>query len=57
MPMHGHGMNYRPTIKHSAPGSFQAKGLMMHMTGSWVLRFDVRQGDKTIRMQTKLTLK
>jgi len=57
MPMHGHGMNYRPTIKHSAPGSFQAKGLMMHMTGSWVLRFDVRQGDKTIRMQTKLMLK
>ena len=57
MPMHGHGMYYRPIIKRSAPESFQAKGLMMDMSGSWVLRFDVRQGDKTIRMQTKLMLK
>jgi hypothetical protein len=57
MPMHGHGMNYRPSVKRSAPGKFQATGLMMHMAGSWVLRFDVRQGDKATRLQTKITLK
>jgi hypothetical protein len=57
MPMHGHGMNYRPTVKRSAPGKFQATGLMMHMSGSWVLRFDVRHGDKATRMQKKLVLK
>jgi len=57
MPMHGHGMNYRPSVKHSAPGKFQATGIMMHMAGSWVLRFDVRQDDKATRLQTKITLK
>ncbi|NKB19459.1 MAG: hypothetical protein GKS01_02840 [Alphaproteobacteria bacterium] len=57
MPMHGHGMNYRPSVQQLAPGKFKAKGLMMHMAGSWLLRFDIRQGDKATRMQTKLILK
>lgn len=57
MPMHGHGMNYRPTVKQTAPGIFQAKGLMMHMAGSWMLRFDIRRGDRSTRVQTKLILK
>ena len=34
-----------------------AKGLMMHTAGSWILRFDIRQSDNAIQVQTKLTLK
>ncbi len=57
MPMHSHGMNYRSTVQNIAPGQFTAKGLMMHMAGSWMLQFDVRQGSTSTRIATKLTLK
>ena len=57
MPMHGHCMNYRPNVKKTGPGKFTAKGLMMHMAGSWRLQFDVRQGSTSTRIATNLTLK
>ncbi len=57
MPTHGHGMNYRPTVENLAPGKFLAKGLMMHMAGKWLLRFEFGQGDKVTHLQTTVTLK
>lgn len=39
MPAHRHGMNYRPSVSATGPGSWRAEGLLFHMPGRWELRF------------------
>jgi hypothetical protein len=44
MPDHGHGMmrGLRPEAR--ADGSFRVEGVLFHMRGHWLLRFDVLEG-------------
>jgi hypothetical protein len=56
MPAHGHGMNYRPTVRQTGPGSFRFTGLMLHMAGTWRLTFDLFQGDRRTRLTHEVTL-
>jgi hypothetical protein len=50
MPAHRHGMNYVPRIHATAPGRWQADGLMFHMPGPWEFRIDLRAGGVTDRL-------
>ena len=50
MPAHRHGMNYLPRIRATAPGRWQADGLMFHMPGLWEFRIDLRAGGVTDRL-------
>jgi hypothetical protein len=42
MPDHGHGMNYKATVRAMGNAHFRADGLMFHMPGRWELMFDVQ---------------
>ena len=44
MPVHRHGMNYRPGLKSLGGGRWRAEGLLWHMSGRWEWRFDVDAG-------------
>ncbi|MEQ8396067.1 hypothetical protein [Thalassobaculum sp.] len=35
MPLHRHGMNYRPAVRLTAPGAYTVEGLFFHMPGTW----------------------
>ena len=50
MPAHRHGMNYVPRMRSTAPGRWQADGLMFHMPGLWQFRVDLRANDVTERL-------
>lgn len=50
MPAHGHGMNYRPRVRMTAPGHFVAEGLMFHMRGAWRFRFSLATPLGTVRL-------
>lgn len=38
MPLHRHGMNYRPSITPLGAGLWRVDGLMFHMQGTWELQ-------------------
>jgi hypothetical protein len=57
MPAHGHGMNYRPAVEQTRPGSFRFTGLMLHMAGIWRVTFDLIEGAKRTRLTREVTLK
>jgi len=56
MPEHGHGMNYRPSVKALGDGRWRAEGLMFHMAGRWELRLDVHGGGRSERLLQSITL-
>lgn len=56
MPEHGHGMNYRATVKSLGPDRFRAEGLMFHMPGRWQLVIDVRSGPTSERVTHDILL-
>lgn len=41
MPVHRHGMNYRPSLTSTAAGRFRAEGVLFHMPGRWQFAFEV----------------
>ncbi len=41
MPLHRHGMNYRPTIHPMGEGRWRVQGLVWHMSGLWQLVISV----------------
>jgi len=57
MPSHGHGMNYKPTLKPVGENRYRAEGLMFHMPGQWELVFDLRTGDKVERATQAVTVR
>jgi hypothetical protein len=57
MPEHGHGMNYKPTVRPLGDGRFRADGLMFHMPGRWEFVFEVRAGGTTERVRRDFTLR
>ena len=59
MPEHGHGMNYKASVKTPAvgkPARFLAEGLMFHMPGRWDLYFDVQSSAGTERLTRRIVL-
>jgi len=56
MPVHRHGMNYRPRVSRKDDGTYLAEGLLFHMPGQWQLRFDVERGGRTERLTTDIEL-
>jgi hypothetical protein len=54
MPVHRHGMNYRPTVTTLRPGVYRGEGLLFHMPGRWDLAFDVVGGNGTQRLTSTL---
>ncbi|MCA3072781.1 MAG: FixH family protein [Rhodocyclaceae bacterium] len=55
MPSHGHGMNYKPTLKPVGENRYRAEGLMFHMPGQWEMVFDLRAGD-TVERATQVMM-
>ena len=41
MPAHGHGMNVEPISAEVGGGRYRVDGMLLHMTGDWVLALDV----------------
>lgn len=71
MPAHHHGMNVKPQLValngppvqdllpgHGAmsDGRFEVRGMLLHMPGSWELRFDIRHGAIMERAQIAIDL-
>jgi len=57
MPMHGHGMNYKPSERKIGPGHSSFDGMVFHMPGHWRITFDVYEGDKRQRLTQKISVK
>ena len=57
MPMHRHGMNYKPTITKQAGGLFQADGFVFHMPGHWQFIFDLHHDGSNEQVKVDYPLK
>ncbi len=57
MPAHRHGMNYRPTLVGAPPGPLRADGLLFHMPGRWQVVFELKMGERSLRLTDELTLR
>lgn len=57
MPSHGHGMNYKASLKPLGDNRYRAEGLMFHMPGQWELAFDLKAGDKVERAVQVVTVR
>ena len=44
MPSHKHGMNTRAVVEPLEDNTFVIKGLLFHMSGEWLITFDVAKG-------------
>jgi hypothetical protein len=56
MPEHRHGMSTQPVVERLADGTFQVRGMLLHMPGRWELYFDVRDERGVERAQRSLEL-
>ena len=57
MPAHRHGMNYRPTLVGTPPAPLRADGLLLHMPGRWEIVFELRAGERMLRLTDGLVLR
>ncbi|MCX7230407.1 MAG: hypothetical protein NTW15_15670 [Burkholderiales bacterium] len=57
MPAHRHGMNYRPTLAGTPPAPLRADGLLLHMPGRWEIVFELRAGERALRLTDGLVLR
>jgi hypothetical protein len=57
MPVHGHGMNYRPAARRAGAGHYRFTGLMLHMPGTWRITFDLVQGARRTRLTHEVKLR
>jgi hypothetical protein len=57
MPAHRHGMNYRPTLAGTPPAPLRADGLLFHMPGRWEIVFELRAGERVLRLTDGLVLR
>jgi len=45
MPLHKHGMNYRPSVTRTGPQRYDAGNLVFHMPGDWRIRVLTHRAD------------
>ncbi|MXU65091.1 hypothetical protein [Oceanomicrobium pacificus] len=55
MPAHGHGMNYRPTIRQDGAGAYRIDGLLFHMPGLWRIEAVLQAAGETRRYAAEVT--
>ncbi len=56
MPEHRHGMNYKASFAALGEGRWRVEGMMFHMPGRWLLRFDVSAAGRTETLTESITL-
>lgn len=56
MPEHGHGMNYKATVKRTGGARYRADGLMFHMPGRWDLAFELQGAGQPERLTRGIVL-
>jgi len=56
MPAHGHGMNVEPLSVEVGGGHYRVDGMLLHMTGEWVLALDVIRDGRAEAVTFPLTL-
>jgi hypothetical protein len=44
MKAHNHGLNVKPIITSQGNGKFKIEGVLLHMSGTWFLRFNLFRG-------------
>ena len=57
MPLHNHGMNYRPSVSSLGQGKFHLEGFVFHMPGRWQFTIGLRDGDNLDRLVLDYDLK
>jgi hypothetical protein len=57
MPEHRHGMNYRPVVSSPPDGPLRADGLLFHMPGRWQVVFELRGGERPLRLTDDVRLR
>ena len=57
MPLHRHGMNYRPEMNQTGEKAYRASGLFFHMPGLWRIEVSVRADGKTLRFVHDIEVK
>jgi hypothetical protein len=57
MPMHGHGMNYQPSLTQTGANSFMAEGFVLHMPGKWQFDIQMKEASQTAVMKIDYLLK
>ena len=56
MPVHGHGMNYRPVVSLAEDSVVNADGFLFHMPGSWEIGLVLKRGATRTRLVRELDL-
>ncbi len=60
MPRHGHGMNYRATVKPVASAGnateYEVSGLLMHMPGQWEWQLSLRTAEQSETLRQAITI-
>lgn len=56
MPRHGHGMNYKPSLKRESAGRYRAEGLLFHMPGQWRLSVRIDENGDAVQLSTDMTI-
>lgn len=56
MPAHGHGMNVEPQAVEEGEGRYLVDGMLLHMTGDWVLTIDVLLDGRAESVQFPIVL-
>lgn len=61
MPRHGHGMNYRPTVKPLSAGDglieYEVSGLLMHMPGRWEWQLSLSDANQRETLKQVITIR
>ena len=57
MPVHQHGMNYRPTIAATGAGSYRVEGMLFHMPGHWELQVKFGQKGRSLTYTLPMNVK
>ena len=56
MPRHGHGMNYKPSLKRESADRYQVEGLLFHMPGQWRLSVRVDENGSPAQLSSDMTI-
>lgn len=55
MPLHRHGMNYRPVLRTVGAGRYVVDGMMLHMPGRWRFSFELQRPEgRTLQLTRDL---
>jgi hypothetical protein len=57
MPLHRHGMNYRPELRVLGTGRYAVDGMFLHMPGRWRFTFELQTGEgRTLQLERELEI-